>query len=73
MWPENVMKRRIISFHQDDALDWVADLDCGHKQHVRHNPPLMNRPWVVTSEGRNKFMGTTLNCKLCEEKKTDVG
>ena len=42
------MKRAITGFHQDDEGHWVADLVCGHTQHVRHNPPLSNRPWVLT-------------------------
>ena len=67
------MKRRITGFHQDETMDWVADLDCGHKQHVRHNPPWMNRPWVVTSEGRKKFIGSPLNCKRCDEMESDEG
>jgi hypothetical protein len=29
----------IIAFHQDEQGDWVADLACGHGQHVRHRPP----------------------------------
>ncbi len=66
------MKRRIIGFHQDEMLDWVADLDCGHRQHVRHNPPWMNRPWVVTAGGREKFIGSILNCKVCDEKESDA-
>jgi hypothetical protein len=66
------MKRRIIGFHQDEMLDWVADLDCGHRQHVRHNPPWMNRPWVVTIEGREKFTGSTLNCRVCDEKESNA-
>jgi hypothetical protein len=65
------MKRRIIGYNQDETLDWVADLDCGHRQHVRHNPPWMNRPWVVTAEGRERFIGSTLNCKVCDEKESD--
>lgn len=60
-----------MGFHQDENQDWVVDLDCGHKQHVRHNPPWMNRAWVVTPEGREKFIGTTLNCKVCDEKESD--
>jgi hypothetical protein len=65
------MKRRITGFYQDEAQDWVADLDCGHRQHVRHNPPWMNRPWVVTARGREKFIDSILNCKLCDEKESD--
>ncbi|GJL79297.1 MAG: hypothetical protein NPINA01_22860 [Nitrospinaceae bacterium] len=65
------MEQSIIGFHQDEFQDWVADLDCGHQQHVRHNPPLVNRPWVLTSAGREKFIGACLNCKHCDEKKPD--
>ena len=61
------MKRKIVAFDQDQVGDWRAVLACGHRQHVRHNPPLANRPWVLTEAGRNQFLGYALNCKLCEE------
>lgn len=61
------MKRPITGFHQDDEGHWVAELACGHGQHVRHNPPLSNRPWVLTPEGRQRFIGYELECKLCDE------
>ncbi len=40
------MERAIVSYHRDEANDWVAELDCHHNQHVRNNPPFVNRPWV---------------------------
>lgn len=58
-------ERPIIGFKQDERGDWVALLACGHGQHVRHNPPWMNRPWVVTEEGRNKYLGEMLRCAHC--------
>ena len=61
------MKRRITGFHQDDEQHWVAELECGHMQHVRHRPPWINRPWVVTAEGRARTLGLELNCKKCDE------
>ena len=61
------MRQRIVGYHQDEEGHWVADLACGHGQHVRHNPPLVSRPWVTTGEGRNSHLGTELNCKRCEE------
>lgn len=61
------MKRKIVSFHQDDEQHWVARLECGHNQHVRHNPPWINRPWVVTPEGRQAALGAELACKKCDE------
>lgn len=59
------MKRRIVGFHLDEAGDWVAELECGHGQHVRHEPPWQVRPWVTSAAGRNSRMGTTLDCRLC--------
>lgn len=64
------MKRKIIGFHQDDYREWIADLECGHTQHVRHEPPFQDRAWVLTSEGRAKFIGAPVVCKLCSEKNT---
>jgi len=61
------MKRKIFDFHQDEFDDWIADLECGHTQHVRHDPPWQERPWVVTLEGRQSRVGMALDCKKCEE------
>lgn len=60
------MQRSIIGFHQDEANDWVAELDCGHGQHVRHKPPFFNRPWVVTAAGRRAKLGMQLDCVRCD-------
>jgi hypothetical protein len=60
------MNRVIVGFHRDDEGHWVADLECGHSQHLRHNPPWYNRPWVITEEGRGQMLGQKLSCKLCE-------
>lgn len=61
------MQRRIVGFHLDEIGDWVADLECGHGQHVRHDPPWINRPWVMTEDGRAQTLGKELNCKKCDE------
>lgn len=60
------MQRRIIGFHQDEAHDWVAELECGHTQHVRHDPPWQVRQWVITAAGRVSRLGTMLECRDCE-------
>jgi hypothetical protein len=60
------MKREIIGYHQDDEGHWVADLSCGHAQHVRHDPPWQLRPWVVTEEGRQRALGWQLDCVRCD-------
>lgn len=60
------IERRIVGFHLDDEGHWVAQLECGHNQHVRHTPPWVNRPWVTTPEGRAQMLGKTLTCKKCK-------
>lgn len=57
--------RRITGFHQDPDGHWVADLECGHGQHVRHTPPWQSRPWVLTPEGRERYVGESLGCVEC--------
>jgi hypothetical protein len=61
------MKQPIIAYHQDEEGHWVAELACGHNQHVRHHPPLVSRPWVTTEMGRKSLLGYELNCKKCDE------
>lgn len=61
------MKQKMTGFHLDGENHWVADLDCGHRQHVRHQPPWMERPWVLTEEGRRSRLGVELDCKRCDE------
>ncbi len=60
------MKRRIVSFKQDEAGDWVAELECGHGYHMRHRPPWQDRAWVLTPEGRAERIGIELECVRCE-------
>lgn len=61
------MRRKIVGYHQDEARDWVAVLDCGHPQHARHQPPWIERFWVMTPEGRQSRIGMELDCKRCDE------
>ncbi len=60
------MQRTITGFHQDHDGDWVAELSCGHDQHVRHRPPFQERPWVLSAPGRSGHIGTPLVCPLCD-------
>lgn len=59
------MERRIVGFHPDEEGQWVAELECGHTQHVRHLPPWQNRPWTQSEEGRRGRVGTVLPCREC--------
>lgn len=61
------MQQPITGFHQDDEGHWVAELACGHNQHVRHNPPFVERPWVTTAAGRHAKLGTMLACRKCDD------
>jgi tellurite resistance-related uncharacterized protein len=60
------MQRQISGFHQDETGVWVADLSCGHGQHVRHSPPWQNRAWVNDEQGRLDMLGSELDCLYCE-------
>jgi tellurite resistance-related uncharacterized protein len=64
--PVTSLLRPITGFHQDEHQDWVAQLGCGHRQHVRHRPPFWSRPWVLTAEGRAEKLGYSIPCPLCE-------
>ncbi|MBW4935355.1 DUF3565 domain-containing protein [Marinobacter sp. F4206] len=61
------MKQPITGYHRDQESHWVAQLACGHNQHVRHDPPWVNRPWVMTREGRQSMLGFELDCKKCDQ------
>jgi len=61
------MEQAIAGYHKDEDDDWVAELTCGHFQHVRHNPPWMNRPWVISEKGRKSMIGRVLSCKKCDK------
>jgi tellurite resistance-related uncharacterized protein len=67
------MNRAIVNFCLDEQADWAAELVCGHRQHTRHNPPVSERPWVLTPEGRAAKLGTFLNCLLCDRKQVPDG
>jgi hypothetical protein len=60
------MRKSIVGYHQDEEAHWVAELACGHNQHVRHQPPWTSRPWVATEAGRNSRLGSALECRKCD-------
>jgi len=60
------VQRVITGYHLDAEGDWVAELSCGHDQHVRHRPPFQERPWVLSSGERAAHVGTPLDCPLCD-------
>lgn len=60
------MQQPIIGYHLDEEDHWVAELACGHNQHVRHQPPWTERPWVITEAGRRSRLGLMLECVKCD-------
>jgi hypothetical protein len=62
------MQRPIIGYHRDEERHWVAELACGHFQHVRHDPPWTERPWVTTEAGRRSRIGHLLDCRKCDRR-----
>ena len=57
----------VLGFHQDDKGDWIAELACGHRRHIRHCPPWTNHPWVTSAAGREAMIGQELECGLCPD------
>lgn len=64
------MIRQITGFEKDDENHWRAILNCEHRQHVRHDPPLTTREWVLSEKGRASRLGFELDCKRCDEEST---
>lgn len=60
------MLRLITGFHTENDGDWVAELECGHQRHVRHNPPWEMHSWVLDEHERLARVGTSLQCGLCD-------
>jgi hypothetical protein len=60
------VERSIVGFRRDEEGHWVAELDCGHGQHVRHDPPWQSRPWTQSEAGRAAMIGTRVNCLKCD-------
>jgi tellurite methyltransferase len=62
----SLMIRKIVGFHQDEEGDWVAELSCLHSQHLRHQPPFFERPWVQVPSERAAAVGGGIECPLCD-------
>ncbi|RVU35017.1 DUF3565 domain-containing protein [Hwanghaeella grinnelliae] len=67
------MERPITGFDRDAEDHWVALLSCGHRQHVRHQPPFVDRGWTQTDAGREDALGQMLDCSLCDRMELPEG
>ncbi|MGO4000387.1 MULTISPECIES: DUF3565 domain-containing protein [Pseudomonas] len=57
----------ITGFHQDEEGHWVAELSCGHTQHLRHQPPWQSRAWVEDPLQRQEKIGQPFACGWCAQ------
>ncbi|MFJ2715033.1 DUF3565 domain-containing protein [Pseudomonas sp. NPDC087346] len=57
----------ITGFHQDEDGHWVAELSCGHTQHLRHQPPWQTRAWVLDAAQRIEKIGQPFACGWCAQ------
>lgn len=67
------MERKITGLDQDDDGEWVAELECLHRQHVRHQPPFREAPWVLDAAERAQRVGMPLDCPLCDRAELPEG
>jgi tellurite methyltransferase len=54
----------MLSFSRDGDA-WVAQLDCGHRRHIQHRPPLSSYPWIDDSDARAAHVGQPIECGRC--------
>jgi hypothetical protein len=57
----------VTGFHQDEDGHWVAELSCGHTQHLRHLPPWQSRAWVLDPAQRIEKIGQSFDCGWCAQ------
>lgn len=65
--PSDPPHRTIIAFFQDEEAHWAARLSCGHGRHMRHRPPMEDRPWVLDPHKRGEVIGQELPCFKCRD------
>jgi hypothetical protein len=56
------MQQAIVGFHLDEENIGLL-ISPVVIQHVRHDPPWQNRPWVLTEQGRKEKLGVMLECR----------
>lgn len=66
--------RKMLSITHDGgdgdvgADAWIASLDCGHRRHIRHRPPLSSFPWINDAESRDAHIGQMIECDRCAQR-----
>ncbi|MCA9777674.1 MAG: DUF3565 domain-containing protein [Candidatus Eremiobacteraeota bacterium] len=62
------MQRTILQFEQDEDGEWRVILDCGHKRHLRHEPPRESRPELSDPLARRAAVGKAIECGRCRQR-----
>ncbi len=60
--------RLIAGFRRDGAQVVVLALDCGHRRHVRHRPPLSEHRWVLDDDAVRARLGEPIECLRCTQR-----
>jgi len=71
--PASPVSRTILTFEPDEPDAWIARLDCGHRRHVRHRPPLSSYPWVLDEAARAARIGAAIECERCARRELPEG
>ena len=65
--------RKMLAFARDQQGDWTAALDCGHRRHIRHRPPLSVYPWIEADDERERHVGAEIECDRCARREWPDG
>ena len=47
--------RSMLAIELDEGGEWIAWLDCGHRRHLRHRPPLSSMPWLLDAAAASRL------------------
>ncbi|MEM9459869.1 MAG: DUF3565 domain-containing protein [Myxococcota bacterium] len=65
--------RTIVALGREGPDAVVLELDCGHRRHVRHRPPLSDAPWVADEQAAWSRVGQSIECLRCEQRQLPEG
>ena len=68
-----MIDRRILGIELESADSCVAALDCGHRRHIRHRPPLAHNPWILDPVERAARIGQRIECGRCDQLELPAG
>lgn len=57
----------------DEPGAWIVSLDCHHRRHLRHRPPLSSVPWLADPAQRAAKLGATIECGRCAAREWPEG